>query len=88
MSYKICPKIQYQYDCKSLVVYNDFFSDLCAEEGDPADTISALSFRLRRYNETEYLRTRLLSKAGKDAKKIILEMKNSNAHSVLDNIKF
>jgi len=37
------------------VIYNDIYSDLCIEEGDPADTISALSFRLRRYNQTEYL---------------------------------
>jgi hypothetical protein len=55
MSYKICPKIKYQYDCNSIVVYNDIYSDLCVEEGESGDTISALSFRLRRYNEAEYL---------------------------------
>lgn len=38
--------------------------------------------------DVEYYRTMLLSKAGKDAKEIISLMKDSDAHSVLDKIKF
>lgn len=52
MSYTIYPKIKYQYDCQSIVVYNDIYNDRAtAETGD----LTALSFRLRRYDESEYL---------------------------------
>lgn len=52
MSYTIYPRIKYLYDCKSLVVYNDIYNNKAVSE---TGTLSALSFRLRRYNQSDYL---------------------------------
>lgn len=52
MSYTIYPRIKYLYDCKSLVVYNDIYNNKAVSE---TGTLSALSFRLRRYNQSDYM---------------------------------
>lgn len=43
--YKICPNIKYLYDCKTIEVYNDIYSDNCTIT-DVAETLSSVSFTI------------------------------------------